>query len=104
MAQAAKTQELISKETCVAVQSAFHSLEQAVLIHNAWTLEDLMPLKRMVCEMIRPMLKVWLDDNLPGMVERLVRTEIERRRSSASHWIAFDRPGLCYRSPGETCR
>jgi cell pole-organizing protein PopZ len=80
MAQAAKTQELISKETCVAVQSAFHSLEQAVLIHNAWTLEDLVPLKRMVCDMIRPMLKVWLDDNLPGMVERLVRAEIERRR------------------------
>ena len=66
---------------CVAVQSAFHSLEQAVLIHNAWTLEDLVPLKRMVCEVIRPLLKVWLDDNLPGMVERLVRIEIERRRS-----------------------
>jgi uncharacterized protein len=81
MAQAAGTQELISKETRVAVQSAFHSLEQAVLIHNAWTLEDLVPLERMVCEVIRPMLKVWLDDNLPGMVERLVRTEIERRGS-----------------------
>jgi hypothetical protein len=50
MAQAANTQELISKETRVAVQSAFHSLEQAVLIHNAWTLEDLVPLKRMVRE------------------------------------------------------
>jgi cell pole-organizing protein PopZ len=24
------------------------------------------------------MLKTWLDDNLPGMVERLVRAEIER--------------------------
>jgi cell pole-organizing protein PopZ len=28
--------------------------------------------------MLRPMLKVWLDDNLPGLVERLVRAEIER--------------------------
>jgi hypothetical protein len=28
--------------------------------------------------MLRPMLKSWLDDNLPGLVERLVRTEIER--------------------------
>jgi len=24
------------------------------------------------------MLKSWLDDNLPGMVERIVRAEIER--------------------------
>jgi Protein of unknown function (DUF2497) len=57
------------------------ALDQAVLIHNAWTLDDLMPLKGMVCEMLRPMLKAWLDDNLPALVERLVRTEIERPRS-----------------------
>jgi uncharacterized protein len=81
MAQAAKKQELISKEAGLAVQSAFHALDQAVLIHNAWTLDDLMPLKGMVCEMLRPMLKAWLDDNLPALVERLVRTEIERPRS-----------------------
>jgi cell pole-organizing protein PopZ len=29
-------------------------------------------------EMLRPMLKAWLDDNLPGIVERLVSAEIER--------------------------
>jgi hypothetical protein len=29
-------------------------------------------------EMLRPMLKAWLDDNLPSLVERLVRAEIER--------------------------
>jgi cell pole-organizing protein PopZ len=28
--------------------------------------------------MLRPMLKKWLDDNLPTIVERLVRVEIER--------------------------
>jgi cell pole-organizing protein PopZ len=28
--------------------------------------------------MLQPMLKVWLDDNLPGIVERLVRVEIEQ--------------------------
>jgi cell pole-organizing protein PopZ len=28
--------------------------------------------------MLRPMLRVWLDDNLPTIVERLVRAEIER--------------------------
>ena len=32
----------------------------------------------MAREMLRPMLKAWLDDNLPVMVERLVRAEIER--------------------------
>ncbi|MGH6848215.1 MAG: PopZ family protein [Methylocella sp.] len=29
-------------------------------------------------ELLRPMLKTWLDDNLPGIVERLVSAEIER--------------------------
>ena len=29
-------------------------------------------------EMLRPMLTTWLDDNLPGIVERLVSAEIER--------------------------
>jgi len=63
---------LISHETSAAVDSAFSALAQTVLVQNARTLEDL------VREMLRPMLKSWLDDNLPGMVERLVRAEIER--------------------------
>jgi hypothetical protein len=28
--------------------------------------------------MLRPMIKTWLDDNLPALVERLVRIEIQR--------------------------
>jgi cell pole-organizing protein PopZ len=60
--------QLISKETNVAVYSA----AQTVLLHNARTLED------MVREMLQPILKVWLDDNLPRIVEHLVRAEIER--------------------------
>jgi len=36
------------------------------------TLED------MVLDTLRPLLKSWLDQNLPPMVERLVQTEIER--------------------------
>jgi len=63
---------LISSVTTAAVDSAFNTLAHTVLIQNARTLEDL------VREMLRPMLKTWLDDNLPGMVERLVRAEIER--------------------------
>jgi cell pole-organizing protein PopZ len=64
--------QLLSGATSAAVDSAFNSLAQTVLVQNARTLEDL------VREMLRPMLKAWLDDNLPGMVERLVRAEIER--------------------------
>jgi len=63
---------LLSSETSSAVNSAFNALAQTVLVQNARTLEDL------VREMLRPMLKTWLDDNLPSMVERLVRAEIER--------------------------
>jgi cell pole-organizing protein PopZ len=63
---------LISSATRAAVDSAFNSLANTVLGNNARTLEDL------VKEMLRPMLKGWLDDNLPGLVERIVRAEIER--------------------------
>jgi len=63
---------LISNETVAAVDSAFNTLAHTVIGQNARTLEDL------VREMLRPMLKSWLDDNLPSMVERIVRAEIER--------------------------
>jgi uncharacterized protein len=63
---------LISASTTAAVDSAFNTLAHTVLVQNARTLEDL------VREMLRPLLKNWLDDNLPGLVERLVRAEIER--------------------------
>ena len=62
----------MSANTTAAVDSAFNALAQTVLVQNARTLEDL------VREMLRPMLKSWLDDNLPGMVERIVKAEIER--------------------------
>lgn len=63
---------LISNSTVAAVDSAFNSLASTVLGNNARTLEDL------VKEMLRPMLKSWLDDNLPSVVDRIVRAEIER--------------------------
>ncbi len=71
-ARGGEERRLLSNTTSAAVDAAFNSLAQTVLIQNARTLEDL------VREMLRPMLKTWLDDNLPGMVERLVRAEIER--------------------------
>jgi cell pole-organizing protein PopZ len=63
---------LMSSTTSAAVDSAFNTLAHTVLVQNARTLEDL------VKEMLQPLLKTWLDDNLPGLVERLVRAEIER--------------------------
>ena len=62
----------MSQATSAAVDSAFNHLTQSVFTQNGRTIDDL------VKDMLRPMLKTWLDDNLPGLVERLVRAEIER--------------------------
>lgn len=64
-------QELLSPDSSAMVNAAFGSLAQTMLGRGR-TLEDL------VQEMMRPMLKEWLDENLPGLVERMVRAEIER--------------------------
>ncbi len=40
--------------------------------NNSRSLEDV------VAELLKPMLRSWLDDNLPTIVERLVKAEIER--------------------------
>ena len=57
---------------------AFGHLEDAIRLGNAGeTLEDI------VKGLLRPMLRQWLDDNLPGMVERLVQREIEKIASGA---------------------
>jgi cell pole-organizing protein PopZ len=65
-------ERLISPMTDASVGNAFNLLAHTVLTNNARTLEDI------VQDMLRPMLKAWLDDNLPVVVERLVRAEIER--------------------------
>jgi cell pole-organizing protein PopZ len=63
---------ILSRATVSSVESAFNALANTVLTNNARTIEDL------VKEMLRPMLKAWLDDNLPPLVERIVKAEIER--------------------------
>lgn len=63
---------LLAPETHAAVGAAFGSLANTMLSGSARTIDDL------VKDMLRPMLKTWLDDNLPQLVERLVRAEIER--------------------------
>jgi hypothetical protein len=63
---------LLSAHSTAAVSTAFNSLAATVLSEHSRTLEDI------VKEMMRPMLKDWLDENLPSLVERIVRAEIER--------------------------
>lgn len=63
---------LLSANADATVTSAFSTLANTILSSEARTLEDI------VREMLRPMLKAWLDDNLPPLVERMVRDEIER--------------------------
>lgn len=65
-------EDLLSPSSTAAVSAAFNSLASTVLSENARTLEDI------VKEIMRPMLKAWLNENLPGLVERMVRAEIER--------------------------
>jgi cell pole-organizing protein PopZ len=63
---------LLSPEKGAAVSGAFGALAHTLLAQNSRTLEDV------VAEMLQPMLKSWLDDNLPSLVERMVQEEIER--------------------------
>ena len=63
---------LLSENSDEVVHGAFSALAHTILAQNARTLEDL------VSEMLQPMLKGWLDDNLPSLVERLVKEEIDR--------------------------
>ena len=63
---------LFSPSTDHSVTTAFNTLAATRLADNS---DDLLGLAR---DMIRPLLKSWLDDNLPSMVERMVRAEIER--------------------------
>ncbi len=63
---------LLSGSSGQMVAASFEELAQA--IRNG----ELKSLEAMAQDMLKPMLAEWLDDNLPRMVERLVREEIER--------------------------
>ena len=66
-AQPATADILLSNATGASVSDAFERLSASLRPSQPQTVEDLMK------EMLRPMLKAWLDDNLPSLVERLVR-------------------------------
>lgn len=70
--QASVHESLLSPLARASVTSAFEALTVSMSVQNSSIVEDA------VREMLRPMLKEWLDANLPVIVERLVRAEIER--------------------------
>lgn len=69
---AAVEKPLISQAAEAQVAASFGTLSQALLEEQKRLLDQKME------TMLRPMLQHWLDTNLPPLVERLVREEIER--------------------------
>jgi len=63
---------LLSSASGAKIGASFEALAESLLARD----KDLV--ERAAREMLRPMLKSWLDDHLPSLVERLVRAEIER--------------------------
>jgi cell pole-organizing protein PopZ len=65
---------LVSDMAADATSSAFAGLSAALGSSRieGRTMEDI------VKELLRPMLKEWLDANLPSLVEQIVREEVER--------------------------
>lgn len=63
---------IISEQTGKQVSAAFGELNEAYAARSRRSFDDI------AAEMMRPMLQDWLDNNLPTLVERLVREEIER--------------------------
>ena len=63
---------IISEHAGRQVAAAFGELSDAFASRGKKTFDE------MAEEMLRPMLQDWLDNNLPTLVERLVREEIER--------------------------
>ena len=69
---------LMSPETEEAALAAFRTLSAGLRARSVELAEA------MVRELVRPMLKAWLNENLPGLVERLVRAELNRISRSLS--------------------
>ncbi|NGO51418.1 PopZ family protein [Allomesorhizobium camelthorni] len=69
---------IISEHASRQVAAAFGELSEAFAARSKKTFDE------MAEEMMRPMLQDWLDNNLPTLVERLVREEIERVARGAS--------------------
>ncbi|MBC6716652.1 DUF2497 domain-containing protein [Aurantimonas sp. DM33-3] len=69
---AAEIHALVSHEAGERIAGSFDDLARVIRDEQMRTMDET------VRQMLRPMLQEWLDDNLPRLVERLVREEIER--------------------------
>ena len=67
-----EAEPLMSPVAGASISSSFQTLAESVVLQDPGLIE------RVMRESMRPLLKAWLDDHLPSIVERLVRTEIER--------------------------
>jgi uncharacterized protein len=65
---------VMSPEPAIQANAAFNQLAESLM---ARAMGD-RSIEHMTQDLLRAMLKQWLDDHLPAMVERLVREEIER--------------------------
>ncbi len=63
---------LLSDQADQAVSAAFDALSTSLALQSSELAENV------AREILRPLLKTWLDENLPSLVERLVRAEIQR--------------------------
>jgi cell pole-organizing protein PopZ len=72
---------MLAPDSAEQAGSAFNRLADTIMAHATGGERSIDDLTR---ELLRPMLKSWLDHNLPHVVERLVREEIQRvaRRGS----------------------
>jgi cell pole-organizing protein PopZ len=66
------TERLLEPTTDAAVRHTFSRITHMPIGNEGLTIEALMR------DMLRPMLKEWLDENLPTVVERMVEKEIAR--------------------------
>lgn len=70
---------IAADETVEASQAAFAALTAITKSRaDSGDAQESHPLEGLVREMLRPMLKEWLDENLPGLVEEMVAREIAR--------------------------
>ena len=70
---------LVAPEAAAAAASSVGSLVRTLAAERMTQVRSGGPtIEDIVREEMRPLLKAWLDANLPPLVERLVRAEIER--------------------------
>ena len=74
------TSEIVSASTAHAATDILSELAKAILNRRDVAVDDAgqnMTLEGMVREILKPLLREWLDRNLPYLIERLVKKEID---------------------------